>query len=388
MNFTNMLIGIKNCVIETPNNEISTKNILNKLNNHITDDFFNSLSNIGVDNRYSIIEGYEDYLIGKKNRKILDSTTMMSSRAVNNLIDESEVSKNDIGMLIAISNTPDRLMPCMAYEVLAKSGERLNKDITVLNLLFQGCSTINKAIDISQNFCESNTGKKVIIVIAESHTGYAPQLKNKIHKSLSEIKGDDIESLEDSKEVISTILFGDASCAMLLDTDEHNRLQFTKSVHQSVISPKDTELLTVNDGGVLNPLYDGFPRYRMDKRVPAKGIIYVRYLLRLIEEKFKNLNITIDDIDQYFLHTGSKKILTSIEKFLGIDNTMINKKSIYSHNALSKYANLSAASVPIMLCNYFKDILLNKEQKETPNYHLMFSFGVGFSASSCIIKTR
>lgn len=384
-----MEISLDHIEIAVPNNCVTTEEILSKLSHKMSDNLIETIQGLMVDQRYSIVNGYADYLDSPIIRELIDTTTSLAKKATFKVIENSKVKPEDIGFFIAITNTPDRLMPCMAYEIVAESGNLLPRDICVANMQSQGCSTLLKALELAKYYIKSNPTKCVVIVASEGHTGYTQMLQNPLYRSLIEIKeGDDPRLIEETKVLIASFLFGDGAVAMIIKNSEKGAITFDDIVHLSNISPGDAELLTMNQGGIIEPYFTEVPHYYMSKNVPRKGAVYSKYLVEHLKDCVKEKNMNLGNLSNYFIHTGSRKIIDGVCSILQVEDSL--NQAFQSYEILRKYGNLSACSIGFMM----HDFLKKKPRKKTkssvsvPNYGVMVSFGVGFSGSAGIIRIK
>ncbi|MBT8506503.1 hypothetical protein B1F79_02615 [Coxiella-like endosymbiont of Rhipicephalus sanguineus] len=55
----------------------------------------------------------------------------------------------------------------------------------------QGCSVLLKGIQVVQHYLKTFPNKYILLLAAESHTGFVPAFKKKHYSSLREIKPDE-----------------------------------------------------------------------------------------------------------------------------------------------------------------------------------------------------
>jgi 3-oxoacyl-[acyl-carrier-protein] synthase III len=95
-----------------------------------------------------------------------------------------------------------------------------------------------------------------------------------------------------------------------------------------------------------------------------------RYVPADVKKLLQKSNLKIEDIDKFIFHQGSKYIVDTLTKRIGIDN----HKVIFD---ISDYGNTVSSSIPIIL----EKILHDAGNK----YVFISGFGVGLSWSSCIL---
>lgn len=371
-----------------PGAPIPTEAILGAVEDRISMDLGNSVRNMGIDTRHSVIADYPGYVSGRSGRSFDITATQLAADAVAACLDNWGGDPDQIGLVVAITNTADRPLPCLGYELVALFRGRLADDVSVLNLQNMGCSSLVKAVEIAGMFIASRPDKTALIVSVEALTGLVETLKAERYRSFREIlasrsEGMMADDMRNMQRFLFAMLFGDAAVSFVLGRSQGaGRLGFGHIVHATNLQAEDAEILRMNEGGIQVPVPDGFPLYVMGDEVPRRGSDYVTTLLSQIMGRYggKLSNSQPSDIFQFFhIHTGSKKILSRIFTQLNFDRDSPQAEA--SFGVLSRYANTSCCSVGLMLA----------ERCQAPvqdEVGLVISFGVGFSASAAVVGTN
>src|SRR5438034_754895 len=74
----------------------------------------------------SVMDNYPDFLSGKPMRAA-SSTTELGVGATKRCIEEWQGDPSRIGLLIAATNTPDQMLPCLASEIMGKTHGLLSR---------------------------------------------------------------------------------------------------------------------------------------------------------------------------------------------------------------------------------------------------------------------
>src|SRR5207244_7938214 len=132
--------------------------------------------------------------------------------------------------LIAATNTPDHMLPCLASDVMGQTHGLLSRSLRTVSMQAQGCSVLLKSIEVAQWYLAANPGKLAMVLMAEAHTPYvAPLLRDEyqgfrdIIRLTKEQKLDEAQSEQkrlDTTFVIQSMLFGDGAVALLVGNDE------------------------------------------------------------------------------------------------------------------------------------------------------------------------
>ena len=75
-----------------------------------------------------------------------------------------------IGLLVAATNTPDQMLPCLASEVMGQTHGLLSRSLRTVSMQAQGCSVLLKSIEVAQWYLAANPGKLAMVLMAEAHT--------------------------------------------------------------------------------------------------------------------------------------------------------------------------------------------------------------------------
>ncbi|KTC90157.1 3-oxoacyl-ACP synthase [Fluoribacter dumoffii] len=375
-------IEILSVASTVPEQHVASKDILNQASKKVSPQALEMLEQMDIENRYSIIENYPEYLCGKCERKIMIGVNDLVINSINKCVARFGHDLN-IGLLIAVTNTAERPLPCMAYEILSKTEDNLlPHDINIINMQNQGCSALIKAFELASYFLQANPDKQVVVCVGEAHTAMvSPTLSGEKIFSFREIKEfhdnrDQKKAASSLNNLINSYLFGDGAVSFLLG---HRTLDDGfESYHLTNIEPSDSEILAMNEGGSKIPTYENFPQYVLGRTVPVRGAAYSRLLLEQFLKKDKaTCPIEKKDINYFLIHTGSKKIIDAVQKNLNLQEQ--EDKIAVSYAILKNYGNLSSCSIGFML-----DTLINK-MNERGNI-LLISFGVGFSGSVAKLK--
>lgn len=366
-------VNIVSIASVVPEQVVTSAEIINQASGIVSNDVINMMESMSIKQRYSVVEDYANYLTGRRKRNLITDINELAVKSIKKCI-ESANKKLDICLVITITNTAMRPLPCMAYEIIAKTDESIiPRDVSVINMQNQGCSALVKAIEIARFFM-ANTRKQALITVAEVHTAMsAPTLNKRVigFHEIQELSNDNDKNNATRilNNLINSYLFGDGAVSLLLENDDSEHT--FQCHHLTNISMNDTEVLHMDEGGSLKPYYHGFPQYYLSKIVPKKGIFYSKNLLKKFCGEC-SMDDFINDIDLFLIHTGSKKIIDGIRHKLNLDAQ--SKKIAISYFTIENYGNLSSCSLGFML-----ERALNVEKKE--GSFLLISFGVGFSGS-------
>ena len=350
----------------------------------LSPELINTISALGVNQRYSTLENYPQFLCGAP-KAPTSSTTDLGVAATKRCIHEWGGDPNRIGLLVAATNTPDQMLPCLTSEIMGRTHGLLSRSLRTVNMQAQGCSVLLKSIEVAQWYLAANPGKLAIVVMAEAHTPYVAPLLRDEYYGFREVarmrkngKLTDAQFESERTETtlaIQSMLFGDGAVALLLGSDLDGKPTFGPIAHLTNDSPEDANLLTMVRRS-SHPALNGKPQYFMRPAVPQRGAHYAVTTIKDVLDNPKSAVKDLSEVDDCMIHTGSKKILDGVcsQLHLDTDSTKVHK----SYDVLESFGNLSSASTGFMLAS----------KKEWAGPAIVVGFGVGFTASAGLMSVN
>lgn len=266
--------------------------------------------------------------------------------AAQNLIEEKKINKEEIGILLFISQKPDFRAPASSFLIHNRLG--LSKDCLCLDMNL-ACSGFIVALHTIKSLLKNSDAQKALLITADTS-----------HKTLSPF------------DRTMIMLFGDSGSAILLEKTKNN-LESHFSINsdgrrfKSIITPSGAyrnrnapkERVVWSDG-ILRSDYD----------THMKGMDVFEFSLtdvpKLMKTFLEELNKTPDDYDYFTLHQANSYILKQLSRKLKIPSDKIPV-------SLDRFGNNSSNSVPLVLADHFS----NLESKELKLF--MSGFGAGLS---------
>ncbi|HWN11024.1 MAG TPA: 3-oxoacyl-[acyl-carrier-protein] synthase III C-terminal domain-containing protein [Pyrinomonadaceae bacterium] len=375
------MMNLLSAATSTPKHAFQTTDLTSALMHKLSPELINTINSLGVEQRYSVMDNYPDFLAGKP-MHATSSTTDLGVGATKRCIEQWQGDPSQIGLLIAATNTPDQMLPCLASEVIGKTHGLLSRSIRTVSMQSQGCSVLLKSIEVAQWYLAANPGKMAMVLMAEAHTPYvAPLLREEyigyreVVRMRKEQKVDHAEFEQkrlDTTFVIQSMLFGDGAVALLVGSEE-GKPSFGPISHLTNEETEDLNLLTMNSKS-SHPFLKGRPQYFMRPMVPSRGAHYAVSTVKSVLEHPDSPVSTLSQVDNCLIHTGSKKILDGVCSQLDLEKD--SAKVHGSYEVLKNYGNLSSASTGFMLA----------EKNEWKGPAMVVGFGVGFTASAGIMN--
>ncbi len=287
--------------------------------------------------------------IGIKERRILKEngkgSSYMATKAVNEVLEKTNTSPDEIEFLICSTITPDMPIPGMSNLICDNIGLK-NAFSYDLNA---ACSGFVYALETARRFIESGGYKKIIIVGVDM-----------------------MSTIADYTDRTTCPLFGDGAGAVIVEPAEDN-LGIIDSI--LFVDGSGYKHLHMKAGGSLNPAshetVDAHQHF-VYQEGQAVFKVAVSQMSDTSIKIMKQNNITSDDITWLVPHQANMRIIEAVSNRIGIskDKVMIN---------IDRYGNTTAATIPLCLWDY--ENKLRKGDKI-----IITSFGAGYSWGSIFLK--
>lgn len=296
---------------------------------------------------------------GIEKRRVADdgvTTSDLSYKAAEDLIKSLNWDKNDIDIVVLVTQSQDYFLPATSITLQERLG--LSKNCLAFDISL-GCSGYVYALSVISSMMSAGFLKKGLLLAGDIST-FSLNYKDKS----------------------AYPLFGDAGTATAVEYHENQSIAFNAGSDGS-----GYEAIIIPDGGLRNPLTDESYQEsedengltRCNRNLHLKGLDIMNFSLREVPNNIKELSefaeTPLDQVDHYVLHQANKLINNSIRKKLKQDES---KFPI----SLNKYGNTSSASIPLTICANLKGQVENSSNKL-----LLSGFGVGLSWASAIIDT-
>ncbi|HEX7177329.1 MAG TPA: 3-oxoacyl-[acyl-carrier-protein] synthase III C-terminal domain-containing protein [Pyrinomonadaceae bacterium] len=375
------MINLLSSATFVPPHKFTTPDLVAALGRKLSPEMLTTIGSLGVNQRYSALENYPNFLTGESMHPTI-SATDLAVAAGKKCIEQWGGDPRKIGLLVAATNTPAQLLPCLASEVMANMHGVLSRSISTVSMQAQGCSVLLKSIEVAQWYLCSNPHNVALVLMSEAHTPYITQLLREEYFGYREIaqmrKSRSADEAGIARErlnttlVVQAMLFGDGAVALLIGRED-GEATFGPITHLTNDDPEDVKLLTM-EGGSLHPCVGGKPQYFMQPKVPGRGAHYAAKTVKRTLEHPQSPVHSLEQVEGYLIHTGSRKILDGVCSQLSLSPESPRVRT--SYEVLESYGNLSSASTGFMLA----------EKSVRQGVHLAVGFGVGFTASAGLIS--
>lgn len=287
--------------------------------------------------------------IGIKERRILKGEEQGASelgvRAVNQLLEKTGTSPEEVDLLICATVTPDMQFPATANIISDKAG--INNAFSFdLNA---GCSGFLFALATGSKYIQSGMYKKVVIVGAEK-----------------------MSSIVDYTDRQTCAIFGDGSAAVMLEPTTENVGIIDEILHTQGFGRKH---LHQKAGGSCKPATHETVDAREHFIYQEGNHVFKHAVSNMADvsvEMMEKHNMTADDLAWLVPHQANNRIIEATAKRMGLakEKVMIN---------IEKYGNTTSATIPLCLWEW-------ENQLKKGDNIILSGFGAGFTWGSILVK--
>lgn len=296
--------------------------------------------------------------IGVFERRFADKDTCSSDlcfAAAEQLLSDNKIDRNEIDLLVFISQTPDYRMPATSILLQHRLGLRQSCVAFDINL---GCAAFCYGLSVIYGMMQCSGIRKALLLDGETRSKvYSP------------------------KDRRSAFIFGDAGVAALIERNN----TFGRSVFSLNSDGSLGDLIMIKGGGYRHPssletlterVVDEYGNVRNDEQGYMRGGDVFNFVIREVPRDIKQtLNyagLTTSDFDYYIFHQANNFINSYIAKKMKLDTSKIP-------STIAKYGNTSSVSVPLTIISELRDKLVGEKRL------LLSAFGVGMSWATGIV---
>lgn len=297
--------------------------------------------------------------VGIYERRFADENTCSSDlcfAAAQKLIIDNNIDRDEIDLLVFVSQTQDYRMPATSITLQHRLGLKQSCIAFDINL---GCSAFIYGLSVVYSMMQSGTIRKAMILDGETR---------------SKVYG--------ARDRRSAFIFGDGGVAALVERNE----KFGDTILSLNSDGSRADLIMIKAGGyrhmstpetLKERVVDEYGNMRSDEQGYMKGGDVFNFVIREIPRDIKKTlaeaGKTVNDIDFFCFHQANNFINSYIAKKMKLDLDKIP-------HTIEKFGNTSSVSVPLTIVSELKNKM--KGQKTL----LMSAFGVGMSWATGIVS--
>ena len=267
-----------------------------------------------------------------------ETVATMGFEAAKNAIEAAQINPQDIELIIVATTSHSQAYPSAACQVQGL----LNIDDAISFDLAAACTGFVYALSVADQFIRACKVKKALVI------------------------GSDLNSRKlDETDRSTVVLFGDGAGAVILEASEQKGII---STHLHASADKNNALVLAQpERGIEKSGY-----IEMQGNETFK--LAVRELSNVVEETLLANNLDKKDLDWLVPHQANLRIITATAKKLEMDMSQVVV-------TLDKYANNSAATVPVALDEAVRDGRIQRGQ-----LLLLEAFGGGWTWGSALVR--
>ena len=261
-----------------------------------------------------------------------ESTTTLAIEAARKALADSGLDKSEIGCVIVATSSGEYVMPstaCLVHKALA-----LREDIPVFDL-GAACAGFLYAVDAARAMLLAHGGRAALVIGAEQ-----------------------MSQLLDMADRNTCVLFGDAAGAAVFALDEDAEYAYVCGTRGDMAiqvgGPRRTLAMTMEGQNVF--------RFAVST-IPAT-----------VEELLAKTGKTLGDVDWVICHQANQRIIDASVRRLGVPAEKFYKN-------LDRYANTSAASIPLALAEMKESGKLKSGQRV-----ILVGFGGGLTWAGIMLR--
>ena len=333
-----MLVEIKNVSLEVVSSFVSKKcvPIEKRLGNLISEKKISRLKKQ---------VGFEAFSVVEKNI----CTSDLCFAAAEKIFDEKNISRQEIGAVIFVSQTPDYVLPSTAY--LLQNRLRLSENVLAFDVGL-GCSGFVYGIYIASSLLQNLPAEKILLLC-----------------------GDTTSKIIFDTDVSCLSVLGDAGTAAVISKSAGEKIffnlqSFGELSNGIIISRGASRNPAVVENNSLNV------RENFAVMDGAKVLDFsTKFVPKNLTELFNFSKINTAEVGNFFLHQANKMILQDIAFNLNLPVEKFPFKS-------EKIGNTSNASIPVTLTE------MERRGENFKTLSVMSGFGVGMSIASAVIDLK
>lgn len=295
-------------------------------------------------------------VIGLNTRYICDENTCVSDlgkHAANTLLQGLNIDKNSLDALIVVTQSPDFFMPstaCFFHQLLNLSSKTIAFD------LGQACAGYLYGLFVAHSLIQSGLGKILLVC------------------------GDTLSKFIHPKNMNLAPIFGDGVSATLIEKTDFNETFFELGS-----DGRHFDKLIIPKGAMRIPKADIFnddslmqtEEFRQLENLYMDGANIFNMALECEPKSFKEIlefsKVDEKDIAFHLFHQSNAYLVDCIKEELKLNDDKV------PNFIMEKYANLSACSLPALLC----ELDTPKEFKAS-----LSAFGAGLSWGSAVLNFK
>ncbi len=288
----------------------------------------NVITNKDLESKINTSDEWITTRTGIKQRYIADKESLYDMAIKAGKMAMEKANMDEVDIIIVATLSPETLFPSTACVVQEHIKARFAFDISA------ACSGFLYGLDIAKVYLESSNANSVLLIGTEK-----------------------LSSLLDWSDRSTCVLFGDGAGAAVITKGEGDILSsvmFSDGKYKDILYAKRCDYLKMNG-----------------KEVFKHAVRNMESACKIALEK---ANLTPEDISLVIPHQANIRIINTLTERLNLDPSKV-------YVNVNKYANTSAASIPIAMYEAFEKGILKRKDKI-----LLTAMGGGFTWGAAVLE--
>lgn len=274
------------------------------------------------------------------------NTSLLATNVAKKLIEKSNTSIEEIGIIIVATITPDYLTPSTACIVQGEIGAKnaIAFDISA------ACSGFVYALSVADKFLKTGMCKKALVIGAEV-----------------------LSKIVDWQDRGTCVLFGDGAGGILLEASQEENSLMAEDLKAD---GESWQAITGGKVPLKNPFSSKEDEESFFMQMNGRDVFNfaTKTVPKSIKEVLEKAGVGLEDIKYIVPHQANSRIVEVVAKKLGV-----SIEKFYLN--LQDFGNTSSASIPIALAEMIEKNLVKKGDKV-----ILTGFGGGLTWGSILIN--
>ena len=274
-----------------------------------------------------------------------ETVASLAAQACENALAMAGKKAEEVDLIIVATCSPQELLPCAACQVQS----RIGADHATAFDLNAACSGFLFALQTATAYIQTGLYQNALVVGSEV-----------------------LSKLMDYQDRSTCILFGDGAGAVFVESRE--AAVFADGREAGVIMPSFVQGASGAKGDVLSCREGRYENHYVKMDGQEVYRFATRQVPDCIRQSMEQMQMTLDDIDQFLLHQANMRIIDSVGKHYKADRAKFPTNLEYR-------GNMSSAAIPVLL-----DELQRAGRIKAGDRLMLSGFGAGLTYGACMVN--
>ena len=278
----------------------------------------------------------------------------LAVEAAKRALANANVRPDEVDYIVFCTMTPDFVFPGSGALLGAKLGI---PGIPALDIR-QQCAAMIFGMQVADGLVKSGAAKTILLVGAEAHAGFMPWEDWDVLEGKSDREVTPEARARATRHRGLAILFGDGAGALVLRRAEEPGHGLIGTELKS--DGDAAKLLYVEGGGFRRRPYWQADMFAREDHIPRMdGAVLFKFAVQHLPQAVRSLcareNVGLDQVDWYIAHQANDRINEAVRRSLDVPSEKVPSN-------IARYGTTSAATIPILMDELFRDGKLKKGQ--------------------------